>query len=45
MKVILAGMSKEAFAKQDSSIKSFTVGSGSNTPQKHRNISPKNHHF
>ena len=43
MKVLFAGMSKEEFAKQTSSINSFKVGSVSSTPKKQRNKSPKQH--
>ena len=41
MKVLLAGMSKDDFAKQSSSIKSFHVGSSNNTPKKQCNNTPK----
>ena len=41
IKVLLAGMSKEDFAKQPSSIKSFHVGSSNNTPKKQRNNTPQ----
>ena len=43
MKVLFAGMSKEEFVKQTSSINSFKVGSVSSTPKKQRNKSPKQH--
>ena len=41
MKILLAGLSKEEFAKQTSSIKRFSVCTESNTPKKQCNHTPR----